>query len=47
MLFAFRPDRLAIDDGRGEREKDAMIALTEIEKSADGGQALIPTELLV
>lgn len=47
ILIALRADRVTIDSGKGAEEVDAFIALSDINKSADGNEALLPTELLL
>lgn len=46
MLIAFRPDRMTVDAGKGEREVDAYVALCELGQSAMGQKALLPNVLL-
>ena len=45
MLYGFLPDRLILTDGEGEREVDAVIAVTTVR--AQGTEALIPSELVI
>lgn len=47
LLVALRMERITVDGGRGEREVDAMVALTDLGKSAEGKQVLLPAELLM
>ena len=47
MLIGVRVDRINIEDRAGEREIDAIVVPAEIKKSAEGSDALIPSELLV
>lgn len=46
MLIAFRPERMTVDAGKGEREVDAYVALCELGQSAMGQKALLPNVLL-
>ena len=47
MLLAIRAERIAVDCGKGAHEIDALIALADLGKSADGNEALLPSVLLV
>lgn len=47
ILIALRAETVTVDGGDGAKEVDALIALSDIEKSADGSEALLPPELLV
>ena len=46
VLLAIKPDRVSIGMGKDTKEVDALIALCPLGKTADGAQALVPTELL-
>ena len=47
ILLGLRAEKITVDCGRGEKAVDATIALSEIGTSADGTDALLPSELLV
>lgn len=47
ILLALRMERILVDGGKGAREVDAVVALTELGKGADGYAVLLPAELLV
>ena len=47
ILLGLRPERITVDCGKGEKAVDATIALSELGTSADGTDALLPSELLV
>ena len=47
ILLGIRAEKITLDCGKGEREIDAILALTDLGNSADGHQALLPSELLV
>ncbi len=47
VLLALRADCVTVDSGRGAETVDAFVALSDIDKSADGSEALLPPELLV
>jgi len=46
MLYAFRPDSVRLNMGKGWCEVDAYIAICELGKNADGAKALVPSELV-
>ncbi len=46
-LIGLRVDKIEIVGERGRREVDAVIALSDIGASANGSEALIPSELLI
>ncbi len=46
ILLALRMDRILVDGGSGAREVDAVVALTELGRSAGGYRVLLPAELL-
>ena len=46
ILIAVRPERIFIGEGKSAREVDALIALCTLGQTADGAQALVPTELM-
>ena len=47
LLLGVRMERITVDDGRGEREVDAIVALAELGKGAEGNEALLPPRLLI
>ena len=47
LLLAIRPEKILLHTARGAHPSDAMIALTDLGKGADGKEALLPAELLV
>lgn len=47
MLLGVRMERITIKTEKGSREVDAMIALADLGKRADGNEALLPARLLV
>ena len=47
MLLGVRVERITIKTEKGSREVDAMIALADLGKRADGNEALLPARLLV
>ena len=47
ILLALKVESVTVDSGHGESEVDAFIVLSDIKESADGRQALLPTELLI
>ena len=47
ILLGVRMERIVIESAKGIREVDAMIALAELGKTADGNEALLPAALLV
>ena len=47
LLLGVRMERIIVDDGRGAREVDALVALAELGKGADGNEALLPPRLLI
>ncbi|MBQ7383811.1 MAG: sigma-E processing peptidase SpoIIGA [Clostridia bacterium] len=47
ILFALRADTVTLDSGKGAECVDALVALSDISGSADGNEALIPSELLI
>ena len=46
-LIALRADSVTLDCGGGAHEVDVLIALSDIDNTADGSSALIPTELML
>ena len=46
-LIALRVDRVTVDTGRGADVVDALVALSNIGKSAEGAQGLLPPELIL
>ena len=47
MLLGIRAERIVVKTEKGSREVDAMIAMAELGKRADGNEALLPARLLV
>ena len=47
ILLAVRPEKLWLQSQKGRHPIDAMVALSDLGRSADGKQALLPAELLV
>ena len=47
MLLGVRMERITVKTEQGSREVDAMIALADLGKRADGNEALLPARLLV
>ena len=47
MLMGVRMERIILKTEKGSREVDAMIALSDLGKRADGNEALLPARLLV
>lgn len=47
ILLAVRPEKLLLRSQKGTHPIDAMIALTDLGRGADGKEALLPSELLV
>lgn len=45
ILYAVRVDRVRLNMGKGWVDVDAYIALCELEKGAEGAQALVPSSL--
>ncbi len=45
ILLALRADRITLDSGSGAASVDALVAISDIGRSADGNEALIPEEL--
>lgn len=45
ILYSFLPDRMILTDGGGEREVDAVVAVTSV--PTEGVEALIPAELMI
>ena len=43
MLYAIRFDKVRISMGKGWREIDALVAITDIDNAADGAKALVPS----
>jgi stage II sporulation protein GA (sporulation sigma-E factor processing peptidase) len=46
MLIGFRPDRIAVDTGKGARTVSAYVVLSDIDGTADKAGALVPPELM-
>lgn len=46
-LIAFRAESVTVDGGRGAESVDALVALSNIGKSAEGAQVLLPPELIL
>ena len=46
-LIGVRVDKISIADKGGRRELDAIVGPADINRSADGSDALIPSELLI
>ena len=46
MLIAIRAEKITVDTGKGAKMIDAFVALSDIKKSADGSEALLPSEIL-
>ncbi|MBO5416794.1 MAG: sigma-E processing peptidase SpoIIGA [Clostridia bacterium] len=46
-LLAVRADKITLDCGKGAEQVDALVVLSDIAESADGNEALIPSELLI
>ena len=46
-LLAIRADKVTLDCGKGAEQVDALVVLSDIAESADGNEALIPSELLI
>lgn len=47
LLLAVRPEELWLRSQKGTHPIDAMVALSDLGKAADGKEALLPAELLV
>lgn len=47
LMLAVRVDRIAVGEGKDEREVNALLALCELGKNNDGCEALVPTELMI
>ena len=47
ILMGVRMERIVIKTEKGNQEVDAMIALSDLGKRADGNEALLPARLLV
>ena len=47
MLFGIRVDRILLEGDKGDREVEAMIALADLGGSAEGNEALLPSQLLI
>ncbi len=47
ILVGVRMEKITVNFGKGARQVDALLALTELGESAEGSRALIPTTLLV
>ena len=45
MLYAFRPDKVSVDMGKGWCEVDAYVAFSQLNISEEGVRALIPSEI--
>lgn len=46
ILIAIRAERVTINTGKGAKSVDAFVALSDIKNSADGREALLPSEIL-
>jgi hypothetical protein len=46
-LIGVRVDKISIADKGGRRELDAIVVPADINRSAEGSDALIPSELLI
>ena len=46
MLVALRADRVILSDAEGQKEVDALVALCQLDGSAQGCCALVPTEII-
>ncbi len=47
ILLGLRAEKITVDCGNGEQTVDATIALSDLGASADGNDALLPSELLI
>ncbi len=47
ILLGLRAEKITVDCGKGEKVVDATIALSDLGASADGSDALLPSELLI
>ncbi|MBO7310188.1 MAG: sigma-E processing peptidase SpoIIGA, partial [Clostridia bacterium] len=47
LMLAVKADKIIISDKKSEREVNALLAVCELGNSADGCQALLPTELMI
>jgi sigma-E processing peptidase SpoIIGA len=47
MLLGIRMERIILECGKSQREVDAVVALSALESSAGGNEALLPAQLLV
>lgn len=47
LLLAVRPEEILLRSPKGSHPIDAMIALCELDKGADGKEALLPSQLLI
>ena len=46
ILIALRAEKVMVNTGNGAKAIDAFVALSDIKKSADGSEALLPSEIL-
>ena len=46
VLIALRAEKVTVNTGKGTRAIDAFVALSDIKKSADGSEALLPSEIM-
>lgn len=47
ILLGLRAEKITVDCGKGEKTVDATIALSSLGRTADGTDALLPSELLI